>query len=707
MAEDAVASTDEEEAREDEKDEASQQHVLLGILDVARMGRSRNGQLRFLASWDVAGGGGDTSWEPLSSFEESVETLLGFLSTVDKEQQKAFKKGELKRLIKDLEQEVAEEQQVVSALTAEIKTARQQKIVDRLQVLKAVLQKGGADDDPATVKAAKKCADWPEFKADADEEFKYFIDKGVMELVPRPKGKNIVSCKWVFKRKRKNGVVERRRSRLVCRGFVQKAGQDYDPAELYAPTMRSKSFNVLVHLAANEGMELRQYDVSKAFVHANLEEEVYMEQPEMYVVAGKESYVYRLRKALYGLKQSPRAFGKHMTRCLKAAGFEPADSDECMWVADKGTENAVYALYHVDDILMASKNPNARHRKFMQLRDGQGLDLRDEGVADVFLAIKMINNEDGSISLSQKHYITDVAERFDAMSDDKVETPGPADLKMQLSKSDCPANDKEALAASKVPYPALIGCLIYLVRTRPEISFAVSDLAQYMSNWGVKHFEQALRVLKYLYHTRDQMLTYTKGNGKNVLRCYVDANYGDGRDSGEDKWRSQGGYLVYLDNNLVYWSSKRHKCVTLSSMEAEYVEASRAGQEVLWFRRLLGDLGHTPVGPTVVYEDNKAAISFSKNHTCHDRSKHIDIRHFWLREMVTRGDIRLLHVGTLEQAADILTKYLPTKSFRKFRDKMLHGVEKHPEGECAKMYAMFSTVNPKFVEGYMGGIWVS
>ena len=198
-----------------------------------------------------------------------------------------------------------------------------------------------------------------------------------------------------------------------------------------------------------------------------------------------------------------------------------------------------------------------------------------------------------------------------------------------------------------------------------------------------------------------------KAMAKNVLRCYVDANYGDGRDSGEDKWRSQGGYLVYLDNNLVYWSSKRHKCVTLSSMEAEYVEASRAGQEVLWFRRLLGDLGHTPVGPTVVYEDNKAAISFSKNHTCHDRSKHIDIRHFWLREMVTRGDIRLLHVGTLEQAADILTKYLPTKAFRKFREKMLHGVEKHPEGECAKMYAMFSTVNPKFVEGYMGGIWVS
>ena len=128
---------------------------------------------------------------------------------------------------------------------------------------------------------------------------------------------------------------------------------------------------------------------------------------------------------------------------------------------------------------------------------------------------------------------------------------------------------------------------------------------------------------------------------------------------------------------------------------------------MLWFRRLLGDLGHTPVGPTVVYEDNKAAISFSKNHTCHDRSKHIDIRHFWLREMVTRGDIRLVHVGTLEQAADILTKYLPTKAFRKFREKMLHGVEKHPEGECAKMYAMFSTVKPKFVEGYMGGIWVS
>jgi hypothetical protein len=697
---------------EDDNEErrvASLHYEVEDIIDVARLGDKRNGQLVFQTSWST----GDVDWQPVSSFDMSAEVLLRFLQNVTPKQEKAFKKKEKARLIAKLENDLL---RVRTPVSVEAVRARDARLEHRFLVLHAAVRKmeerfgkraEPQADDPKTVKEAMACDDWDKFYEDAEAEFKHFVDSGAIELVPRPTNKNVVSAKWVFRRKRKNGKVVRWRSRLVCRGFAQQEGKDFDPAELYAPTMRSKSLNVLLHIAARDGMKIKQYDISKAFVHASLEEEVYMEQPALFVVKGKEDYVYRLRNALYGLKQSPRAFGKHLAACMKRSGFEPVDSDECMWVANRGKPNAVYALYHVDDILMASMDEGERDRKFMELRDKQGLSMRDEGIADVFLSIRFVYGDDGSISLSQEHYIEDIAARFGAVSEKRVECPGlPNSTK--LSKGDCPVNDQEALAASAVPFPSLIGCLIYAVKTRPDVAFAVSDLAQFMSNWGVKHYEQAMRVLRYLYYTKDQVLRFRKGSGENVLRCYADANYGDSRDGSDNKWKSQGGYLIYIDENLMFWSSKRHRCVTLSSMEAEYVEATKAGQEVLWFRRLLSDLGMPQQGPTVIYEDNSAAISFSKNHTCHDRSKHIDIRHHWLKQMVEDKLVRLVPIATECQIADVLTKYLRTSKFHEFRHKMLGGVTVHtPAPISLRALSITRTQSPQraFKAFLCGDVW--
>jgi hypothetical protein len=197
----------------------------------------------------------------------------------------------------------------------------------------------------------------------------------------------------------------------------------------------------------------------------------------------------------------------------------------------------------------------------------------------------------------------------------------------------------------------------------------------------VKHYEHAMRILKYLYHTRHKTLTYHKWSGDVKIECYVDANYGDKRDSGhDDKWCSQGGYLVFVGDCLISWSSKRHRCVTLSSMEAEYVEATRAAQEVLWCRVLLEDLGYKQDSPTIMWEDNKAAIAFSKNQTCHDRSKHISIRIHWLRDMVLGQVIQMLHIGTAHQLADFLTKHLRAPAHIKVRDIVLGGLPLPREG---------------------------
>ena len=442
--------------------------------------------------------------------------------------------------------------------------------------------------------------------------------------------------------------------------------------------MRSKSMNVLLAMAVQLNMDILQFDISKAFCHADCEEEVHIEQPAPFVIKGKEDYVYRLNKHIYGLKTSPSAYSKHMSKCMRAVGMRPADSDECLWVMTRG-DKRLYVLYHVDDILMASNDNDLRLEIFKKLRDEQQLLIREEGVLDKFLAMRTIYHDDGSISLSQSEYIEKLADRFRIDKNCREEVPGLPGI--VLSKDDLPQTEQEAKEAAKLPYPALIGCLIYLVKSRPDLAFPISDLARFMSSWGQKHFRQALRVLRYAFYTRETFLTFRKRNGEMLIRAYVDANFGDPRDTGlGDKWKSQGGYLIYLDGNLVHWSSKRHKCVTLSSMEAEYVEASKCGQEMLWFRRLMCDLGFPQRRFNAMYEDNKACISFSRNHTCHDRSKHIDIRHHWLRELVVeQGIIKLGHVKTDEQIADVMTKYLPKGKFLTFRDKMLKGVEEFPE----------------------------
>ena len=158
--------------------------------------------------------------------------------------------------------------------------------------------------------------------------------------------------------------------------------------------------------------------------------------------------------------------------------------------------------------------------------------------------------------------------------------------------------------------------------------------------------------------------------------CYADANYGDERESPkeDDKWKSQGGYLMFVGGSLVSWSSRRHKCRTLSSMEAEHVEASEASKEVVWLRVLLEELGHTQLTPTILHEDNKACISYSKNNTCHDRTKHIDIRAYALRDRVREGTIELSHIDTKYQLADMLTKTQLKRTFIEHRDTIMDGL---------------------------------
>ena len=552
----------------------------------------------------------------------------------------------------------------------------------------AALEKAGVVV-PQTRREAKSGKYWKHFSDAEDDEINSFSELDVWELVEKPKGANVVGTKWVYDVKiNPDGSINRYKARLVAQGFSQKEGIDF--TETFAPTMHIKTLRLLLTIAARNNIVARVYDISTAFLHACLDEEVYVKQPPGHVVKGKENYVYKLKKAMYGLKNAPKAFSDHFMNILSDAGFKQSTKDSCLWYLRRG-DHFVYYLFHVDDILVVSNHDTLRNVCFNMLE--KKLRIRDEGEVKKFLSIEIERRSDGSYSMSQSKYIERLAKRFciDDMSR-AVETPG------QYGQKLLPVSDSEMTSdAKQLPYQELVGGLLYACKTRPDIAYALSDVSRFMSKWSVTHYKAALRILRYLYTSKDRAIVIA-ADAPMQLHVYVDANYGDDRESddSDSKWKSQGGFLVFFSSSLVAWRSRRHKTRSLSSMESEYMEASEAAKEVLFFRVMLEELEYKQDSPTIMYEDNKACIQYSKNNTSHDRTKHIDIRAYHLRDCVRNGIIKLMHVDTSEQLADMLTKHQLKHIFLNHVSSMFSGFS---EPKTAKIVNRVSTCHclPCFV----------
>jgi hypothetical protein len=471
----------------------------------------------------------------------------------------------------------------------------------------------------------------------------------------------------------KAGKITRFKARLVAQGFSQKEGIDFN--ETFAPTMHLKTARVLLALAARENLEVRQYDISTAFLHASLTEEVYVKQPPGHLVAGKEDWVYKLKKAMYGLKNAPRAYSDHFMSVLKDLGFKQSASDDCLWMLRQG-KYYVYYLFHVDDIICVSNSPGLRKTCFEALEERFEGGIRDEGQVSKFLGLIIDRLSDGSYTLSQEHYIEKMAEQFN-ITEDSSPTDTPGEYGKKLTAEMLPKTPEEKLAAAKLPFQQLVGCLIYITKTRPDVAYSISNVARYMSSWGKEHFKAALRILRYLYTTREKKILLSSSRDQPfVISAYCDANYGDDREvvGLDEKWKSQGGFIVYLAESPVSWRSRRHKSRSLSSMESEYMEASEAAKEVIFFRVLMKELNYDMIEPTTMYEDNKACIAFSKNNTCHDRTKHIDVRAYHLRDLVKEGEVSVVHVDTNNQLADMFTKHQLKHTFLSHTDRIFNNI---------------------------------
>ena len=668
-------------------DEGENEWEVTGIDTYRRVGKKR-GRLEYLAQWKD----GSETWEPAGSFKldmPDVVTGAKYLPVFE-EFRERMNSGEVDEYrgetvdggVASIERGESESNSLSSTSSTsenssssdsidrpsseveeEIKTA----LENRIRVLKLIV-KGGVEV-PKTRKQAMKSACWPKYFEAENVELSAFDEFDVWELVPRPRGANVIGTRWVYDVKMdSDGNVVRYKARLVAQGFKQIKGIDYN--DIFSPTMHIKTARALLAVAARDNVIAYQYDISTAFLHAGLNETIFVSQPPGHVEKGNDDYVYKLKKAMYGLKNAPKAYSDFFMGVLNEMGFTQSKQDECLWMLKKNG-SYVYCLFHVDDILCVSNDVPLRDSCFKQLE--KQVKIRDEGQVNMFLGLKITRHDDGSYTMSQKHYIEQVAARFNIDTNTKP-TETPCVYGNLLSPAMLPKNDDEKRAAVKLPYQALLGCLIYTAKTRPDVAYAISDAARFMSNWGVGHYKAALRILRYLYTTRDVCI-HIKPVGELKLYAYTDANWCDPRETGgevDDKYKPQFGYLVGVGGVLLSWTSRRQQSRAKSSMEAEFYAASEASKEVLFWRALLEELDIPQHNPTIIYEDNSACISYSKNNTCHQRTKHIDLRAYDLRDHVRNNTIKLVHVDTKQQLADIMTKAQLKNTFMTNRDNIFN-----------------------------------
>ena len=502
--------------------------------------------------------------------------------------------------------------------------------------------------DPQTVHDALNAPDANEWAAAMDLEITNMRHLGVFREVPRPHDKNIITPKWVFRRKFEDGILIKHKARLVARGFTQVSGVDYHDAHLYAPVVRLESFRSLLSIAALFDFDVRQFDVSSAYLHGDIDGEVYMEPPPGYASADT---VWILLKGLYGLKQAGRIWHEWLKADMNELGYTQCSRDHAVFsLGNWGSDDWTACAFWVDDeVGIGSRAQLDRVATMFDRKYG----ITGEGELRWILGMKVTRDyRTRTISLSQESYINSLVERFGLQHATSVTTPlAPGAL---LTKDRCPATPEEMREVANNNYRELVGSLQYAaLATRPDISFAISKLAQFLINPGRAHIEAAHRVLRYVSGTRNRTLNL--GGAIPDLAGFTDSDWGGDCD---DR-KSISAYVFCLGDAAVSWKTKKQNSVALSSVEAEYMAMCQAAKEAVWLTGLLEDLGIDLEAPPVVYGDNQGALALAQNPVFHPRSKHIDIQYHYTRELVQSQRITIKYIPTNVMLADALTKALP------------------------------------------------
>lgn len=507
---------------------------------------------------------------------------------------------------------------------------------------------------PRNIAEAKEQPEWPEWKAAIEKELQDLQANGTWEVVRRPVGEKMISSKWVFKIKfNSRGELERFKARLVARGFSQQYGIDFE--ETYSPVLKLTSLRFLAALAAQWRRRLRQGDVPNAYVKANLDRPILMTPPEG--TPDSNEVAWLLVKSLYGLKQSGLLWNKEINKFLLELGFKRSRMDPCLYSYRHNGKLVVLGLY-VDGVVLVGEDDTDSDWVMHQLE--QKFDIKDMGDATKCLGI-CIERDSSGIFLHQRDTIEEVLMNFEMSTCKPVHTP------METSRA---FDDDVALERTSLMRRA-IGSLLWISNcTRPDITTAVNYLARFVAFPRESHWQGVKRVLRYLRGTSSLGIFFKAGQGtgcKWSATIYSDADWaGDSTDA-----KSVSGCVLLINGIAIAWASKKQTSVALSTMEAEYIAAAIAVKDAVWIKQLLVEIGlWTEERAITLQVDNQSAIKFMENEITSKRSKHINVRYHFIRDVIKRGDVKVIYCPTQQQLSDILTKPLQRVVFERLRNQL-------------------------------------
>ena len=515
-------------------------------------------------------------------------------------------------------------------------------------------------EDKLTYRAAISGPESGEWQSAIEQEFNSLKENNVWTLETLPKGRKAIGCKWVFRKKDLPGGGIRYKARLVAKGYSQVQGVDY--TDTFAPVLKYQSLRMLMAIANEEDSHIHQMDVTTAFLYGELKEEIYMQLPEGFSHPGQEGKVWRLHKSLYGLKQSPRCWNARIHHFLLEQGFTVMKTDSALYIKGADKVKQIISLY-VDDLLIFSKDISAI--RTIKASISAMFKVTDFGEVDTILGIKVTRNwEDGTLQMGQELYAQRILDRFKMGQCEGRSTPLVPGSK--LSKTMVPVTETEKQAMANTPYREAVGSLMYLMLcTRPDIAAAVQYVSRFSSNPAPQHWEAVKHILRYVQRTKSLKLTFRK-QGVIQLTGYSDSDW----ESCEDTRRSTSGYVFLLGGAAVSWCSRKQKSVSLSSCEAEYVAACEATREAVWETTMLEELGYGNLDSPIIYMDSQSAMQLIHNPVFHDKTKHIQGKMHYVREIAQEGSVTFAKVHTSLNLADILTKGVPSAKTATCRDGM-------------------------------------
>ena len=409
--------------------------------------------------------------------------------------------------------------------------------------------------------------------------------------------------------------------------------------ETFASTLATSCVRLLAAFACENNLGMYHFDAEQAFLQSELQEEIYL---QLSPGCGDDSgQVVRLNKSLYGLKQAGRAWSALLSTTPKANGFTPSLADPYIFRLMEDSRVTIALAVRVDDKIAVGTKEDCDH-----LEDLLAKSFPTKNLGELSRYVGCLLESDlpnCNLKISQRAFIDVLLKRFDVQSESPI------------------------LACQ--PYREAIGCLMWLANmTRPDIADSVRAVARYAIDPGISHWKAVRKILAYVAGTRDLGLTFRKGISSH-LSAFADASYASKSD---DRKSVSGGAVMYA-GSCVMWFSRTQKVVTLSSTEAEYVGIGECVKEVLFLRGILEffDPGQSMVC-IPIFEDNVGAIKLAENPLSSARSRHIDVRHHFVRNLCEEGIIKIIYVPTEEQRADVLTKSLGLEAFSRHRNALMN-----------------------------------